>query len=117
MHILNLEVTIYQSRKAIMKKMLIRTLGIAAVALIGCMSASALTITYYSQITGGSAGQPLGGIGGGLGVGYPFSGTVLGPTTISAIHFGDSILPQPGTGGSGPYATGSAIWEPFDGAT
>ena len=96
--------------------MLFKTLGTAAVALIGCSSASALSITYYTQFTGGAAGQPLGGIGGGLGVGFPFSGTVLGPITISDINFGDPNLNQPGDGPGPFFATGAAIWQPFGNA-
>jgi hypothetical protein len=66
-----------------MRMVLIRTFYIAAVALIGCASASALTITYYPTFTG----YPANGPGAVLGVGWPYSGTPSGPFTITAVHF------------------------------
>ena len=87
-----------------MKTILTKTFGIAAVALIGCASANALSLTslnltYYDTYTGNPPIVTV--VTPGQGVGMPYSGTTL-TATSSDINFGNPT-------------TTPTTWQPFGG--
>src|ERR1035441_6772054 len=87
-----------------MKTILTKTFGIAAVALIGCASANALSLTslnltYYDTYTGNPTIVTV--VTPGQGVGMPYSGTTL-TATSSDINFGNPT-------------TTPTTWQPFGG--
>jgi hypothetical protein len=92
--------------------MLIKTLGVAAVTLIGCASASALTVSIYSGLTGAPAAPLLGPPGS---VYTPYTGLV-GSFYSADINFAPNFLPSTYGVTTPVYTSGTYAGAPLFGA-